>query len=92
MAKRHSAVQPAHRRLQRSWSFRNAAPAFANSLVTSSARPPSLGRRVSAAFRKSRLPDVVLFPPNSLITEQAGAQTDALLACACRLRGLIPGR
>lgn len=38
------------KRLQRSFSFRNAQPSFSSALV--------------------RLPDVVLFPPNQLITEQ----------------------
>jgi len=58
------------KRLQRSWSFRNAAPAFANSLVT--------------------LPDVVLFPPNSLITEQGDecklGQSDFYLVLAGRVK------
>ncbi|CAE7195742.1 SKOR [Symbiodinium natans] len=58
------------KRLQRSWSFRNAQPGFANSLVT--------------------LPDVVLFPPNHLITEQGDecklGQSDMFLVLAGRVR------
>ncbi|CAE7675409.1 SKOR, partial [Symbiodinium pilosum] len=58
------------KRLQRSWSFRNAAPGFANSLVT--------------------LPDVVLFPPNHIITEQGEecklGKSDFYLVLAGRVR------